>query len=127
MPKTNQRGLMDLNKLTQHLGAIYRNTVSNLYDKTGFEDDAEVDEFGMRKGGKVAGAGRKVARPSGKGRTSSVTPVPSSSVKKDMGGVGQRKASQDVRMTTEATTALSPYMSRRLETSTMKDSQRVIT
>ena len=115
MPKTNQRGLMDLNKLTQHLGAIYRNTVSNLYDKTGFEDDAEVDEFGMKKGGKVAG-------PGGKRRTSSVTPVPSSSVKKDMGGVGQRKASQDVRMTTEATTALSPYMSRRLETSTMKDS-----
>ena len=78
---------MDFNKLTQHLGAIYRNTVSNLYDKSGF--DAEVDEFGIPKGAKL---GATV----GKRRTNSVTPVPSSSAKKDMGGgggVGQRKAS----------------------------------
>ena len=97
MPKTNQRGLMDLNKLTQHLGAIYRNTVSNLYDKTGFEDDAEVDEFGMRKGGKVAGAGRKVARSSGKGRTSSVTPAPLASHRL---GLYRSKAAQRWRATT---------------------------
>ena len=112
MPKSNQRGLMDLNKLTQHLGAIYKNTVANLYDKRGFEGEGEeaADEFGIKKGGKAVNR-----------RTSSVTPVPSSSVKVGLGGVGQRKASQDVRMT-EATTAISPYMSRRLDTSTMKDS-----
>ena len=44
---------MDFNNFTKNLGNIYRNTVSNLYDKTGIDDhDGETDQFGISKGKK---------------------------------------------------------------------------
>ena len=43
---------MNFNTFTKQLGEIYRNTVSNLYDKTGIDDHGEVDEFGISKGKK---------------------------------------------------------------------------
>ena len=52
LPKINQQG-MDFNNFTKNLGNIYRNTVSNLYDKTGIDDhDGETDQFGISKGKK---------------------------------------------------------------------------
>lgn len=107
LPKTNQHG-MNLNKLTQHLGAIYRNTVTNLYDKTGFDAKKNaLDDFGLQKAVKPVGQDRKM----------SVSPVPSSNKIYQ-----RRKNSLDMRLT-ETTTAVSPYMSRK-ETSMLVESQQ---
>ena len=68
LPKSNQKG-MDFNKLTKQLGEIYKNTVSNLYDKSGVPDLTETDNLLATKGKKGKNSNTK-----GKSYSVSVTP-----------------------------------------------------
>ena len=78
---------MDFNGFTKQLGNIYRETVSNLFDKTGImEEDSNANHSPSKSKKKVASTASKALH--------------------------GRKTSQDVQPT-QAATSLSPYMSRR--------------
>ena len=103
LPKTNQQG-MDFNKLTKQLGDIYKNTVSNLYDKSGLPDVTNTDKL-------VATGGKKGKSIKLKSQSVSVTPL-----KRNQNlSTKDRQATQDVRITDASSQITSPRYLRGLK------------
>ena len=64
LPRTNQQGA-DFNKIAKQLGEIYKNTVSNIFNKSGLPDVTAADNLVF---------GRKAAKGAKKGGSVSVSP-----------------------------------------------------
>ena len=64
LPRSNQKGA-DFNKIAKQLGEIYKNTVSNIFNKSGLPDVTAADNLVF---------GRKAAKGAKKGGSVSVSP-----------------------------------------------------